>query len=100
MAKVNPKVKETATPVVENQPVASKITSAPKIDKAAALPFERSNYQLMVVGILVVLTGFFVMSLDKEEFGFGALGLTIGPLIVLGGFVLEFFAILKKPTVK
>ena len=100
MAKVSPKVKETVAPVAESQPVATKITAAPKIDKAVALPFGRNNYQLMVIGILVVLAGFFVMSLDKEEFGFGALGLTIGPLIVLGGFVLEFFAILKKPTVK
>ena len=97
MAKVSPKVRESVTPVVENQPLASKIASTPKVDKAAALAFGRSNYQLMVIGILVILAGFFVMSLDKEPFGFGALGLTIGPLIVLGGFILEFFAILKKP---
>lgn len=60
------------------------------------LPFGKTNYTLMLVGIAIILTGFFVMSLDKTEFGFGFLGLTLGPIIVLSGFGLEFFAILKK----
>jgi hypothetical protein len=60
------------------------------------LPFGKTNYTLMLAGIATILVGFFVMSLDKEEFGFGFLGLTLGPIIVLAGFVLEFFAILKK----
>lgn len=66
-------------------------------DSAATLPFGRQNYVLMVIGIAVILSGFFIMSLDKEEFGFGFLGLTLGPIVVMGGFVLEFFAILAKP---
>ncbi len=37
------------------------------------------------------------MSLDTEPYGFGFLGLTLGPLVVLAGFILEFFAILSKP---
>jgi hypothetical protein len=37
------------------------------------------------------------MSLDKDPHGFGVLGLTIGPLVVMSGFVLEFFAILYRP---
>ena len=61
------------------------------------LPFGKANYSLMIAGIAVILLGFFVMSLDKEEFGFGTLGLSIGPLIVFFGFVLEFFAILRRP---
>ena len=62
------------------------------------LPFGRANYLLMIVGVVIILIGFIVMSLDKEVFGFGTLGLTIGPLIVMSGFVLEFFAILRRPT--
>jgi hypothetical protein len=61
-----------------------------------ALPFGKANYTLMLAGIVTILTGFFVMNLDKTEFGFGFLGLTLGPIIVLAGFGLEFFAILKK----
>ena len=33
------------------------------------------------------------MSLDQEDYGFGFLGLTLGPIIVLSGFIIEFFAI-------
>jgi hypothetical protein len=44
------------------------------------------------------LLGFFIMSLDKEEFGFGFMGLTLGPIVVMSGFVLEFFAILARPS--
>ena len=69
-----------------------------RADPAAALPFGRRNYTLMLAGIGVILLGFFIMSLDKEEFGFGFLGLTLGPLVVMSGFVLEFFAILARPA--
>ena len=61
------------------------------------LPFGKKNYQLMLAGILVVIIGFVLMSLDTEPYGFGFLGLTLGPLVVLAGFVIEFFAILSKP---
>ena len=61
-----------------------------------ALPFGKTNYTLMLAGIATILIGFFVMSLDKSEFGFGFLGITLGPIIVLSGFAIEFFAILKK----
>ena len=64
----------------------------------AVMPFGKVNYQLMIAGIAVLLTGFFIMSLDKEEFGFGFLGLTLGPLVVMTGFIIELFAILKKPA--
>lgn len=38
------------------------------------------------------------MSFDSEEFGFGVLGLTVGPIITVAGFVIEFWAILRKPA--
>jgi len=49
------------------------------------------------VGIVLVLGGFVLMSMDSAEFGFGTLGLTVGPLVVVSGFIVEFFAILRKP---
>jgi hypothetical protein len=39
--------------------------------------------------------GFIVMTLDKEEFGFGFLGLTLGPVLVLIGIVIPVFALFK-----
>ena len=64
---------------------------------SVAMPFGRQNYTYMLIGIVLVLTGFFIMSLDKEEFGFGFLGLTLGPIVVMSGFIVEFFAILARP---
>ncbi|GAB2773403.1 hypothetical protein GCM10027275_15460 [Rhabdobacter roseus] len=62
------------------------------------LPFGSANYRLMLVGIGIILLGFFIMSLDSEEFGFGVLGLTVGPIITIIGFIVEFWAILYKPS--
>ena len=51
----------------------------------------------MLIGIAILILGFILMSLDDQKYGFGTLGLTIGPLTVIVGFVVEFFAILSKP---
>ena len=50
----------------------------------------------MFVGMALLAIGFIIMSLDTEPYGFGFLGLTLGPLIVLAGFIVEFFAIMVK----
>lgn len=57
------------------------------------LAFQKQNYIIMIVGILVIATGFFIMTQDKEDYGFGFLGLTLGPIFVVAGFIVEFFAI-------
>ncbi len=61
------------------------------------LPFNRMNYLIMIGGIITLILGFIVMSLDQEPYGFGFLGLTLGPIIVMLGFIIEFFAILYRP---
>ena len=61
------------------------------------LAFGKINYILMIAGIAVLIIGFILMSLDSEPYGFGKLGLTIGPMTVLTGFGIEFFAILYNP---
>ena len=60
------------------------------------MPFNSKNYKLMVIGVVIILTGFVIMSVDGEEYGYGFLGLTLGPLVVLFGFVFQFFAIFHK----
>lgn len=64
------------------------------------LPFGKKNYQWMIIGVVAIVIGFVIMSLDSEPHGFGILGLTLGPLIVTGGFILEIFAILHTPGKK
>lgn len=60
------------------------------------LAFKKANYILMLAGIGVLFLGFFVMTLDTEDYGFGFLGITLGPIIVMVGFIIEFFAIFYK----
>ena len=60
------------------------------------LAFTKMNYILMFVCIGVLVVGFFIMTLDKEDFGFGFLGLTLGPVIVMIGYIIGFFAIFYK----
>ncbi|MFP4091932.1 MAG: DUF3098 domain-containing protein [Cyclobacteriaceae bacterium] len=66
-------------------------------DKKEELPFGRKNYILMLVGIAFLILGFTLMSLDSEDYGFGFLGITLGPITLMVGFIIEFFAILSKP---
>lgn len=61
------------------------------------MAFHRINYIIMGIGILVLMLGFFIMTLDTEPYGFGFLGLTLGPVTVLLGFAIEFGAILYRP---
>ncbi len=61
------------------------------------LPFGKKNYQWMIIGIATIFVGFVIMSLDSEKHGFGILGLTVGPIVVVAGFMIEIFAILHKP---
>lgn len=60
------------------------------------LAFKKANYILMLVGIGTLAFGFFIMTLDKEDYGFGFLGITLGPIVVMIGFIIEFFAIFYK----
>jgi len=60
------------------------------------MAFGKKNYILMIIGLAIILLGFFIMSLDKAEYGFGFLGITLGPIMVMAGFIIEFFAIFSK----
>jgi uncharacterized membrane protein HdeD (DUF308 family) len=62
------------------------------------LPFGKKNYQWMIIGVVTLLLGFIIMSLDDTQHGFGFLGLTLGPIIVMAGFIIEIYAILQRPT--
>lgn len=50
----------------------------------------------MLIGIAFLIIGFITMSKDDQPHGFGTLGLTIGPLFLLIGFIIQFVAIFYK----
>jgi uncharacterized membrane protein len=64
------------------------------------LAFGRKNYQWMIIGLIALVIGFVIMSIDTEPYGFGFFGLTLGPIVVMGGFIIEIFAILHRPEEK
>jgi hypothetical protein len=64
------------------------------------LVFGKRNYQILIASLVCITLGFILMSLETGEYGFGTLGLTVGPMIVLAGFGLAFWSILYKDKTK
>jgi hypothetical protein len=57
--------------------------------------FDKRNYGWLLASLVVLFIGFILMASDKEPYGFGVVGLTIGPAVVLMGLILPFFSILR-----
>lgn len=64
-----------------------------KNTQKSAFPLDSKSILILVVGILIMFVGFFVMTLDKEPFGFGFLGITLGPILVLTGVIIPVFSL-------
>jgi hypothetical protein len=95
MAKQQPQQKE-------KQPV-----PAPAKQSAALTPFifDRTNYLIMIGGVVVIMIGFLLMSggatsdpsvFPKEEL-YSFRRITLAPIMVMLGFGIEIYAILKRP---
>ncbi len=63
--------------------------------KEEAFAFGKSNYQLLLASIAVVVLGFILMIGDIDIYDFRKT--ILAPIIVLAGFAIGFFAILTKP---
>ncbi|MDN3204485.1 DUF3098 domain-containing protein [Algoriphagus sediminis] len=66
----------------------------------SAFPFSKKNYRFMWIGIALIVLGFTIIGLESAPHGEGFLGLTLGPIVVLSGFIFEFFAIFAKDRKK
>ncbi|WP_084121110.1 DUF3098 domain-containing protein [Aquiflexum balticum] len=62
--------------------------------------FTKKNYILMLIGIGIIILGFTIIGLDSEPHGFGFLGLTLGPIVTLAGFLFQFYAIFYRSEKK
>ncbi len=68
--------------------------------------FDKSNYTWMIAGVVVILIGFVLMAGGKSEdptkFNYDEIysftRITLAPMLILAGFVIEIFAIMKKPA--
>ena len=66
------------------------------VTPAPRFAFGPRNYRLMWAGLAVLAVGFITMMLDKADYGEGFLGLTLGPILLVIGFCIEFAAILVR----
>ena len=67
-------------------------------------PFGKENYILMLIGVAVIFVGFLLMTGGGNDDPtvwdpsvFSARRVTVAPLLVVIGFVIEVFAVIRKP---
>ena len=70
---------------------------------ATDFAFGRENYMLMIVGIVVIIFGFILMSGGRSDdpsiFNtevFSARRITVAPIVMMLGFIIEIVAILRR----
>ena len=67
--------------------------------------FGKDNYRIMLAGLVVLALGFILMaggkSSDPTVFNdnevYSTTRITIAPLLIIAGFIIEIFAIMKQP---
>ena len=74
-----------------------------KLDDQKVMPFGKQNYLIVLIGIALIALGFVLMigggSNDPDVFNdkmFNFQRLTLAPILVLAGFVVEIVAIFWK----
>lgn len=84
------------------------------VDEQQDFIFNKANYKLLIIGIVVVILGFILMSGGasddpnvftggtNEEPGplFSFRRITLAPILVIGGYVVVLLSILKKTETK
>jgi hypothetical protein len=77
--------------------------SKPK-DELITFAFTKQNYRLLIIGIVVITLGFLLMigggSDDPNVFSdriFSFRRMTLAPILILAGYIIEIFAIMKRP---
>ena len=73
-------------------------------ESAVAFAFGKENYRLLIIGLVVIIVGFLLMigggSDDPNVFSediFSFRRMTLAPILILAGYIIEIYAIMKKP---
>ena len=94
--------KETTAPKGKQakQEEKSKVTE----HSSTTFAFDKKNYRLLLIGLAFIVLGFLLMigggSDDPDVFNediFSFRRLTLAPILILAGYVIEIFAIMRKP---
>jgi hypothetical protein len=81
-----------------------KVTPSSTHTPGESILFTKENYKWMVIGLIIMAIGFFLMAggkssdpnvfNDHEIYSFRRI--TLAPILIVAGLVVEIFAILKK----
>jgi len=89
-------------PVSSKKPVETAKPAA--TGKIGEFAFGKENYRLMLIGVVFIAVGFLLMigggSDDPKVFNYDLFSfrrITLAPILILAGYVIEIFAIMKKP---
>ena len=106
MAKVNPKPLGKTYSSSSASGLENLVNKFPKGD--GPILYDKINYVLMALGAVLIIIGFILMSgganpdpnvFDDTEV-YSATRITIAPIVIIIGFIIEIFAVLKKPAEK
>lgn len=83
-----------------------KTTEPAPVKGVQTLLFDKSNYTWMIAGVVLVLLGFVLMSggksPDPHKFNYdeiySPMRITVAPIIIMIGFIVEVYAIMKRPA--
>lgn len=84
--------------------MSAKVQNQIKEEKSLVFAFNKKNYTLLIIGLILIVSGFLLMvgggSDDPEVFSealFGFRRLTLAPILILAGYFVEIFAIMYRP---
>jgi hypothetical protein len=92
-------------PQKKNIPVAKQIVTKETTVKDSGSLFDKSNISWMMIGGAVMILGFILMAGGKsddpnvfdEKAVYSTTRITIAPILILIGFVIEIYAIFRNP---
>lgn len=72
-------------------------------ESGGRMPFSRRNYTYMLAGVVIIILGFVLMSggaehtaTEFDESIFSVRRITVAPIVVVAGFVVVGFGIMKR----
>jgi uncharacterized Tic20 family protein len=77
----------------------NKIKTPEKVNTPKAsepMVFGKSNFVLMGISAVVILIGFFLMRGSEDVVDVKSMKLTVAPVVVILGFVLAIYSVVKK----
>jgi hypothetical protein len=100
MATTKPQPKAKPAPAAASQQK-TKVTAVSNV----SFMFDKENYTIMAVGVVIVIIGFLLMTgaandnpavFNKEEI-YSFRRISLAPVVVIIGFLIGIYAILKRP---